>query len=389
MKKNISVIICAVMLAFAVTGCKNVDADTLQDAETLFQEDIEQQNNAQSSLHGDADQHSQIDYDAAFAVFAPETAMIIIGDYTVTWAELFFYLRGNINQMISGFMDVDDWTQQLYYDMSFADIILLYSLDNARMYKAFEYGARASGVSLQSEDYEAMNDEFVQMSAYYGGEEEFLKYMWEEDGCHNRELLDYLLGISYLADRTFKELYGESGEKISDEICNEAISSAEFLMAKHILLSETGEGEKTALELANELLNELNEYEGDNFDACFNDMMNEHSSDNGGLISYPSGYLFQNGDMVEEFYEACAALDIGEVSGAVESFHGVHIIYRIPIDFDVVPIAFSMQGDYRTLRAYVAQSLFDLKLSDWLEGQEPIFTDSYNSMDVAAIFGKA
>jgi parvulin-like peptidyl-prolyl isomerase len=50
-----------------------------------------------------------------------------------------------------------------------------------------------------------------------------------------------------------------------------------------------------------------------------------------GVASYPDGYLFQSGEMVAEFEDATAALEIGQVSGIVETTYGYHIIYRIPI----------------------------------------------------------
>ena len=91
--------------------------------------------------------------------------------------------------------------------------------------------------------------------------------------------------------------------------------------------------------------------------------------------------------MVDSFYEACVSMEIGDFSGIVESIHGYHIIYRLPVNYDVVPISFSMQGDYRTLRTVIAQGLFDSILAQWLDNLEISYTSEYESMDLALIFG--
>jgi len=48
-----------------------------------------------------------------------------------------------------------------------------------------------------------------------------------------------------------------------------------------------------------------------------------------GMWSNPEGYTFVAGVMVEEFYEATKALEIGEISGLVRSDFGIHIIMRV------------------------------------------------------------
>ena len=174
---------------------------------------------------------------------------------------------------------------------------------------------------------------------------------------------------------------------VSDEECAEFAEDAEFLMAKHILLRYSEDGSDTALYDIEELLWQIITYNGSDFDAFFDELMLEYSDDQGGLMQYPHGYLFQEGDMVDSFYEACLSMQIGAFSGIVESMYGYHIIYRVPINYDVIPISFSGQGDYGTLRAYVAQSLFDSVLSQWLDNLEISYTAEYESMDLAAVFG--
>ncbi len=98
--------------------------------------------------------------------------------------------------------------------------------------------------------------------------------------------------------------------------------------AKHILFLFDESEERTDEEtkaLAEEILSRLNA--GEDFDT----LMNEYSEDTG-LENYPEGYTFQEGEMVDEFYQAAKSLEIGKYSSLVESEYGYHIIMRIEPD---------------------------------------------------------
>ena len=116
-----------------------------------------------------------------------------------------------------------------------------------------------------------------------------------------------------------------------------------YMMAKHILMrtsvyDESGnatamtDAEKAQVkEKMEDMLKQLKAYTGDDFDAFFDQLMNQYSEDNSGLAAFPNGYLFQDGNMVSPFEEATKALQIGQFGQElVETEFGYHIIYRIP-----------------------------------------------------------
>jgi hypothetical protein len=76
--------------------------------------------------------------------------------------------------------------------------------------------------------------------------------------------------------------------------------------------------------------------------------------------------------MVEEFEQTALDLNVGEISGIVESLYGYHIIMRTPLDPE----------EYRA--TYVAACVDNLA-SDWLK-ETPVETnDTYKGFDAVVL----
>ena len=394
LRKILPIVICAVILITVFTGCSKETEDAspeetpTQMLEPTPSEPVVDTDPEPAQSHG-------IDFDAAFAAFAPDTIMMNVGDYTIKWAELYFYIRNNINGILQ-YGDIHDWSDIVYEDMTYADLVLNYSIESAMMYKAVEFGVDLYGVTLSADVIDVINASFENNAMQFGGEEEFLKILWEYDGISSRELFDYMVSINHLVNALLVEMYGENGELLSDEDVAEYTMFDGYLMAKHILRMKTEEDEDTALTEAEEILAQLEGYEGDDFESFFDELMREHTDDSEALVTHPNGYLFLSDDMVPEFYSACAALEIGEFSSIVETSYGYHIIYRKPVDFDEIPIYYYQQYVYGAisqdeyskmiLRNTTALSMFDSELYGWMNSLNVEYTDAYESMEFAKVF---
>lgn len=326
-----------------------------------------------------------IDYDAAFAAFAPDTVMISAGDYSVTWAQLFAFLYGNVNDIVYNTRAMPKWSDVLYEDMTLADALLQYSVDNAVFYMAVEYGVAQSGISLTEEDYERMDQDLAGAFEAYGGKDEFVDMLWKSNGCYSLELYEYLIGVAMLANHYFNETYGEAGNLLTDEDLEEYVKSDGYMMAKHILRLKPEEGEEdTAQQEIEEIYKNLEQYTGDDLEAYFNELMEEQTEDD--LATFPNGYLFQYTDMVPEFSEACSNLEIGSYSDIVESVYGYHIIYRLPLNYNEIPLSNFFQGDYTSLRQLAALGMFDSVMSNWVQSLDIVNSADLDNMDLSAIF---
>lgn len=101
-----------------------------------------------------------------------------------------------------------------------------------------------------------------------------------------------------------------------DEVAAEKYYDDNYLAAKHILVSDEATAKNIMIKLNN----------GSDFDQ----LMNEYSKDPG-LATSPDGYVFTTGEMVEEFENTTKNLEVGKVSGIVETAYGYHIIKRIAL----------------------------------------------------------
>ena len=385
MKKTIAAILCAAMLATALVGCSDPNREFPWEPPATTDGSSEENATPDWSLNNQ-DNGFSTEFERAFSAFAPDTAMITAGDYTVTWAELYVHLRSNVNNLLYNYGDVSDWSMVGYDDIPYEDMVLNSATDIALMFKAVDYAAKTTGVKLSEENLAMLQEDFASMADSYGGEEEFYNALREQDGIYNFELFEYLMKTSFLASILFEELYGIEGVLLTDEDVATYTAYDGYMMAKHILrLKTTEDGEDEALREAEDILSQLESYDGDDFGAFFDELMLMHTED-GGAAANPDGYLFQIGDMVDEFYGACASIDIGELSGVVESEYGYHIIYRLPIDYDVIPFARLNAGDYRSLRYITASVMFDNVLFDAKDKLIPEFTVDYYLIDVGAIF---
>jgi len=282
-----------------------------------------------------------------------------------------------------------DWNEDFEPGQSLADAVLIFSTEEANNFLSFEYGARAINLQLSDEDIITFNEDMEHLIEMYEGKDALEEALRENSGFYNFELFEKLFMTEFLIGKIISALYGEEASGFPDERVAAYAEENNFMMAMHILrLKPDDESDDVdPLGDAEDILKQLTERIGsDNFIEFFEELMHEKSEDFGGLMSYPTGYLFLHGDMVSEFSNTTAALEIGEMSGIVETVYGYHIILRLPIDYDVVPSGYSREGIMRSLRQIAALVDFDNLQEEWLDALNVEFTPEYNSIDLSVIF---
>jgi len=328
-----------------------------------------------------------IDFSSALAAFAPDAAMITADGFTVTWADFFVFLFRPVASLSQTYETGIDWAEEVDAGTTLADFVIEYVTEEAISFIVIEYGAKALDISLSDNDFAKLSEDIDNLIEMYGSMEELEVSLRENGGFYSFDVFERLLKIEYTVGIIMVELYGENAESFSDDDVSEYALNNDYMMAKHILILSSEDDNDSALKEIEEIQKQLRTHiNDDDFFDIFDSMMHEHSEDSGGLLSSPDGYLFQPVDMVAPFSEACAALEIGQISDIVETSYGYHIILRLPLDFDSVPIGIAGAGQSHTLRQLAAFDDFEGLSQEWRDSLNLVFSTEYSSLDLAAIF---
>ena len=234
-----------------------------------------------------------------------------------------------------------DWDYTLSDGTNITDYIKSNVYSSVKQHLVLENLANKYGVTLTEGQESAMADSDQTYIDQYGSEEAFEAEIAKLG--MRRETYDRISRSNYLYQNLY-QLYNTEGSALyaSDEDLAVYAAEQNYITADHILLSTkdltTGEAltdeqkaEKKAL--ADEIKQKLDACEGDldELTALFQELADQYSEDPG-RESYPTGYTFTTGSMVQEFEDAAYALSEGEVSEVVESSFGYHILLRLPLD---------------------------------------------------------
>ena len=233
--------------------------------------------------------------------------------------------------------------------------------------------AQKYGAELTEDQSAAIESDIQSFIDQYGSEEAFDAEL-AKLGLR-RETYERVNAANYLYQNLYK-LYLTEGSPLYVSDADLAVYAAEqgYITADHILLAtkdlSTGESlsdeakaEKKAL--AEELVEKLNAYTGDDLASYFAELADEYSED--------TGYTFTNGSMVQEFEDAAYALSEGEVSGIVESSFGYHILLRLPLDESAAAEA-------------VRQDYFGSFLSEQVASAQLSTSADYDKLDPQALY---
>ena len=232
-----------------------------------------------------------------------------------------------------------NWDDTLSDGMSVSDYVKASALSSGKQHLVLENLASKYGVTLTAEQEAAMAESDQSYIDQYGSEEAFEAEIAKLG--MRRETYARVARSNYLYQNLY-ELYNTEGSALyaSDEDLAAYAAAQNYITADHILLTtvDTATGKALSDEaiaekkaLAEELAEKLKNYTGDDLASYFAELADEYSEDPG-RASYPTGYTFTTGSMVQEFEDAAYALDEGAVSDIVESSFGYHILLRLPLD---------------------------------------------------------
>lgn len=404
MKKFVSIliIICLVFgAAITYTGCGANDAaesETSPEPSAEPSESVDDTETETASV-------PQLDFEALYASHDTDEVVMTMDGEDVTWEEYFYWLyysgvqvNNYINQMAA---NMSAYGMNVTWDdaaddtgISFKDYVVQLAEDNIRQIHSIKKFSAENDVTLTEDNLKAIEEQrktdMVNLCGEEVSDEEFAEFLKSTYYLPIKVYND-MNEINYLYQNCFAKLYGEDGEKLSDEKAEAYLKDSGYMNAAHILFMtvdpSTGEAldDETIAEkkaLADKFAAELAGItDTEKLQERFAEIKDEYCEDTG-KEAYPDGYIFTPGTMVTEFEDTVNALEDYQVSEPVESRYGYHIIMRLPLTIDTV-LKTSDSGTPLTARALAANQEYGEKLDACNDGIEIVYTDAFTGFGIA------
>lgn len=340
------------------------------------------------------------DYTPAYKSYDPDEVMFTVNGTEVTWRELFYWYEYDVSNIENNNGDITDWDAEYSgaNGKTYREYVTENALSTIKNYCALESKAKDMGVTLTDEDKANIQTIWQNnVNSYGNGDEKaFTEYL--EKQFLPKTLYDRINELSALYQRMFVSMFGEKGEKLSEDEVVQKATEMGYVRAKHILL-KTKDDSGTALpedQIAakkatiDKLLTELKGItDQTKLEARFDELIKANSEDTGSAY-FTDGYTFVSGggSMEANFDTAVAKLGEYEVSDVVETNYGYHIILRLPLKATAA-VEMKSETESTPLSYYVAQEMFGADTENWANESKVEYTKAYEKMDIANIFSKA
>ena len=331
-----------------------------------------------------------------------DTVVATAGEVEITAAQLLYWIAYSADNLLSYYSMYG--LTELPWDAeadgaTLADSIKKNSLDTAALYALLPHMGKAEGLEVSEEFTTTFADSLVQMSETLGGDELMDHYLWQYP--LTRSLYTHLCESEEINSMLLDVHFGEGtvGYPTDEQVLSFLEDDQQCYFFKHILLlvEETSDGSGDSSEsssssatvadnsaeqkaLAEELLAQLRA--SDDPLTLFDQLMNEYSED-GGLTSYPDGYLGTASDsaivgntMVSVVEDVCLSMDDYEISDVLEntvgSYHGYHIVLKLPLAESV------SADDYR--QDYISVQMDQLQ-KQWLADNPVVTNENFDKIN--------
>ncbi|MCE5254360.1 MAG: hypothetical protein LLG45_09190 [Actinomycetia bacterium] len=314
------------------------------------------------------------------------TVILRIEGGPVYWPEFKFWLKQVTDYYKAGrgLEEITDWSVE-QNGVALEEFLRSSAALQAAKGRAIEAQAAERGLELSEGVLAEIAQEREKNISIYGSESEYLRIV--AGMYYSEDVYKYVQKLDYLTLYLFNDLYGQDGEKCTDEQVSAYVDEVGLKCATYIFLPDTGDdGAELSAEdkaanraLLQDLISRL-DLSADPV-ALFVSLVDQYNEDRE-LLAYPDGRLFAPGTMGEEFENACAALDEGEHSGIVESPDGLYLILRLPIRPDMVADSSGNTLRFRTAYDY----LFQNQLDEWAGRLEIEYEEVFDQIRVQGLF---
>lgn len=383
-KKILGAALSGALLIGAMAGCAQTAADptsSVSPSPTVSATPSE----SPAAQFGDFDLETP---DVTMALLGfPGTTTVMTVDGAEVSAEEYLYWLGYATEYVGYYQFGDpaaiDWEMD-----TGSGTVTEYLINNARDLAAFNQVIRNQcaerNITLTDEEKAELDQQLADAVETSGGQDAFELALKEvnrtEDGLRSMYEASNFLYAS-LQNQLFPAK--DAASLTAEELAQWAADNGK-MQVKHILfktVDDSGnalsdEEKEAAKQKAEDTLAQLQA--SDDMENLFDQLMNELSEDgrySDGTLGAPDGYLFGEGEMVQEFEDAAKALGEHELSGIVETSYGYHILLRLPVDTEMAREAWASEQE-----ANLSTQMND-QMTTWMDEAVVETNDTFASID--------
>ncbi|MGN1098477.1 MAG: peptidylprolyl isomerase [Clostridia bacterium] len=283
-----------------------------------------------------------------------ETVVATVDGQDITLADFNFAYYENAaqyQQYYQLYMGIEDWENQELEGKTCGELVRENALEEMKQLIVTQQKAKEYDVLIDDELVEQVkNQKNSVIENNFGGDEQYQQYLKEY--FTSDYAIDKYLQRAAVLTNLFEKLSEDGGEcAVSDDEVE--YNDDKYIKANHVLIQISDDvTDEQALAKANEVVSKLNAGED------MAKLIEEYGEDPG--MEDQDYYVFEEGEMVDEFYQGAKALKPGEFTQTpVKTSYGYHVIKRYPLE--------NTDEKFTELKQSKAQEKFMDMLEGWVE----------------------
>lgn len=326
------------------------------------------------------------DVTMALLGFPGDTTVMTVDGVDVS-AEEYLYWLGYATEYV-GYYQFGD-PSAIDWDMDTGSgTVTEYLINNARDLAVFNQVIRNQcaerNITLTDEEEAELDQQLADAVESSGGQEEFelalkevnrteegLRSMYEASNFLYASLQNQLVPAQDASALTAEELAqwaADNGKMQVKHILFKTVDDSGNPLSDEEIAAAKQKAEDTLAQLQ----------ASDDMETLFDQLMNELSEDgrySDGTLGAPNGYLFGDGEMVQEFEDAAKSLKEHELSGIVETDYGYHILLRLPVDTEMAREAWAEEQSTNI------SNQMNEQMTTWMDEADIQTNDTFASID--------
>ena len=317
----------------------------------------------------------------------PGTTTVMTVDGVDVSAEEYLYWLDRVTQYVGvrnfGATSAIDWDMDTG-NGTLRVYITQYAINQELLYQTIRKQCADRNITITADEEIKLEQEIADTIESMGGQEGF-ELALKANNCSEDNLRGIYETFDFLYVSLQNQLFpAQDPASLTAEELAQWASDNGKMQVKHILFKTVDDSGSplsdeeiaAAKQKAEDTLAQLQA--SDDMENLFDQLMNELSEDgrySDGTLGAPDGYLFGEGEMVQEFEDAAKALGEHELSDIVETSYGYHILLRLPVDTEMAREAWTSEQD-----ASISEQMNE-QMNTWMEEAAIETNDTFASID--------